>query len=45
MRYIDGQDYADIAAFLNKSEGAVRVILHRALQALRRIMVAEPAQL
>ena len=22
MRYIDGQDYADIAAFLNKSEGA-----------------------
>lgn len=41
MRYIDGLDYAEIAASLNKTEGAVRVVLHRALIALRKIMTAE----
>jgi RNA polymerase sigma-70 factor (ECF subfamily) len=45
MRYIDGVDYSDIAAFLNKSEGAVRVILHRALLSLRGIMGQEPGVL
>ena len=38
MRYIDGMEYPEIAAVLKKSEGAVRVILHRALVALRGIM-------
>lgn len=38
MRYIDGMEYPEIAAVLSKSEGAVRVILHRALVALRGIM-------
>lgn len=41
MRYIDGMEYADIASFLHKSEGAVRVILHRSLHSLRRIMGTE----
>ena len=38
MRYIDGMEYSEIAAFLGKSEGAVRVILHRSLLALRNIL-------
>ena len=38
MRYIDGMEYSEIAAFLDKSEGAVRVILHRSLLALRNIL-------
>lgn len=42
MRYIDGLDYAEIAGALNKTEGAVRVILHRSLLALRGIMGTEP---
>lgn len=41
MRYIDGLDYADIAAAVNKTEGAVRVVLHRSLIALRKIISAE----
>ncbi len=38
MRYIDDLEYAEIAQALDKSEGAVRVILHRSLLALRGIM-------
>jgi len=41
MRYIDGLDYAEIAAALDKREGAVRVILHRSLLALRDIMAKD----
>ena len=41
MRYIDGLEYSEIAQALSKSEGAVRVILHRSLLALRGIMGAE----
>ena len=41
MRYIDGLDYAEIAQALHKSEGAVRVILHRSLLALRGILGKE----
>lgn len=41
MRYIDGLEYGEIAKALNKSEGAVRVILHRSLLALRGIMGKE----
>lgn len=45
MRYIDGMDYADIAAVVGKSEGAVRVILHRSLGALRAIMAKDVVEL
>jgi len=38
MRFIEGFSYAEVAASLNKSEGAVRVILHRALVRLRKIL-------
>lgn len=41
MRYIDGLEYGEIAQALDKSEGAVRVILHRSLLALRGIMGKE----
>lgn len=45
MRYIDGLEYGEIAQALNKSEGAVRVILHRSLLALRGIMGSEAGSL
>ena len=45
MRYIDGMEYPEIAAAVSKSEGAVRVILHRALNALRGIMGNEIREL
>lgn len=35
MHFIDGFSYREIARALNKSEGAVRVIQHRALEELR----------
>lgn len=38
MRWIEGFSYSEIAQFLNKSEGAVRVIQYRALADLRVIM-------
>ena len=41
LRFIDGLDYADIAAILQKKEGAVRVIQHRALLALRKLLRTE----
>jgi len=40
MRFIDGFSYAEIAKALNKSEGAVRVIQHRALNDLRHMLTA-----
>lgn len=39
MRFIEDFPFADIAASLGKSEGATRVILHRALKKLRGILV------
>jgi len=36
LRYIDDYSISDIALMLNKSEGAVRVMLHRALGDLRK---------
>ncbi len=39
MRWIEGFSYSEIAQFLNKSEGAVRVIQYRALADLRVILV------
>lgn len=41
MRFIEGMDYAELAAMTGKSQGALRVIQHRALVALRRILEKE----
>jgi RNA polymerase sigma-70 factor (ECF subfamily) len=38
MRYIEGYDYCEIARFFNKTEGAIRVTLHRALKELKGII-------
>lgn len=38
MRFIEGFTFREIGKFLNKSEGAVRVIQHRAIQDLRTIL-------
>ena len=38
MRFIEGFSYSEIAASIGKNEGAVRVILHRALVRLRKIL-------
>ncbi|MBP6942935.1 MAG: RNA polymerase sigma factor [Candidatus Buchananbacteria bacterium] len=35
LRYLDGLSHREIAQALNKSTGTVRVLLHRALRALR----------
>jgi RNA polymerase sigma-70 factor (ECF subfamily) len=43
MRFIDGFSYEEVAEALNKSEGAVRVIQHRALCELRQILAASEA--
>ena len=39
MRFIEDFPFTDIASSLGKSEGAIRVILHRALKKLRGILV------
>ena len=41
MRFVEGLTYADIAAALGKREGNVRVIQHRALHELRRLLARE----
>lgn len=41
LRFAEGFRHAEIAAVLRKNEGAIRVILHRALVALRRILEKE----
>lgn len=41
MHFIENLEYADIAASLSKSEGNVRVIQHRALAELRRLLEQE----
>ena len=38
MRFIEGFSYSEIAASIGKSEGTVRVILHRALLRMRKIL-------
>ncbi|HEY3118971.1 MAG TPA: sigma-70 family RNA polymerase sigma factor [Chloroflexota bacterium] len=43
LRFLENLSHHDIAETLGKSEGAVRVIQHRALQELRRIMEREGA--
>lgn len=41
MRFIEGFSFAETADSIGKSEGATRVILHRALKKLRHILQAE----
>ncbi len=41
LRFVEGFRHAEIAASLGKSEGAIRVILHRALVKLRHILEKE----
>jgi RNA polymerase sigma-70 factor, ECF subfamily len=41
LRFIEGLEYSEIASLLKKSEGNVRVILHRALVKLRKIAAKE----
>ena len=38
MSFIEGLKYNEIAATLNKSEGNIRVIVHRALKKMRKIL-------
>lgn len=41
MRFLENLEYREIAAALGKSEGNVRVMQHRALQQLRRLVQAD----
>ena len=41
LKFIEGFDNREVAAVLDKSEGAVRVLQHRALTALRRALAGE----
>ena len=41
MSFIEGFTYTEIAAALNKKEGTIRVILHRALKKIRQMMGVE----
>lgn len=43
MRFFEGLDYADIAAALGKKEGNIRVIQHRAIAELHRLLAREVA--
>ena len=38
LKFIEGFDNSEIAAVMDRSEGAVRVLQHRALLALRRVL-------
>jgi len=38
MSFIEGFEYSEIAAALNKTEGNIRVIIHRALKRMREIL-------
>lgn len=41
MTFIEGFDYSEVAAAMGKSEGNVRVIVHRALKRMREILDKE----
>lgn len=44
LRFIEGFEFAEIASLLEKKEGNIRVILHRALVKLRNILEKEGGQ-
>jgi RNA polymerase sigma-70 factor (ECF subfamily) len=39
--FIDGLEYSEVAALTNKTEGNIRVIVHRALKRMRKILGGE----
>lgn len=41
LRFIEEMDYSQVAEIMGKSQGALRVIQHRGLAALRRILARE----
>ncbi len=41
LKFIEGFDNAEIAGMMGKTEGAIRVLQHRALLALRRVLAEE----
>lgn len=41
LKYVEGWDNQEIAASLDKPVGAIKSMQHRALQALRRVLLAE----
>jgi RNA polymerase sigma-70 factor, ECF subfamily len=41
MSFIEGFEYSEIAATLNKTEGNIRVIIHRGLKKMRKILGKE----
>jgi len=41
LKFIEGFDNTEIAAMLDNTEGAIRVLQHRALLALRRVLAEE----
>jgi RNA polymerase sigma-70 factor (ECF subfamily) len=41
LKFIEGLNHAEVAAILGKTEGAIRVLQHRALAALRRALIEE----
>jgi RNA polymerase sigma-70 factor (ECF subfamily) len=41
LKFIEGFGNAEIAAMMDKTEGAIRILQHRALLALRRVLVEE----
>lgn len=41
LRFGDGMSHQEVAAILGKSEGAIKLLQHRALQGLRQILVEE----
>ncbi len=44
LRFMEGFEFAEIASLMNKKEGNVRVILHRALVKLRNLLDREGQQ-
>jgi RNA polymerase sigma-70 factor (ECF subfamily) len=43
LRFVEGLSHADVASILGKSEGAVRVIQHRALHVMAKFLKQLPA--
>jgi RNA polymerase sigma-70 factor (ECF subfamily) len=42
LRFVEGLSHAEVGKIVGKSEGAVRVIQHRALHAMARFMKSQP---
>ena len=44
LRFVEGMSHAEVGKILGKSEGAVRVIQHRALHVMQRFLKALPGE-